>query len=218
MLKRGSFFLIKPVPFLFNTIHLLVYVVEGGILFKALRKEASLLWEIKKSWGMWFSGCLLSSLFCCSTLLINIMNVSVVVTFFCPTKGLLLVYKEGSTDDYVECVLKSALWWAAVLFSKKYLILTHCFASGSCKRFSIQGRDRYQAVVVPPMEASGGKFVATLAAYAIFIRCSLVPLWPFCTTRIALLQVALCCCCTLFTKDMREFGARTALEGDLGRP
>lgn len=59
---------------------------------------------------MWFSGCLLSSLFCCSKLLINIMNVSVVVTFFCPTKGLLLVYKEGSTDDYVECVLKSALW------------------------------------------------------------------------------------------------------------
>lgn len=157
-----------------------MYVVEGGILFKALRKEARLLWEIKEKtivlcfWGLWFSGCLLSSLSCFSKLLFNIMNVSVVVTSFCPTKGLLLlVYKEDSTDDYVECVLKSALWWAAVLFSQKDISYqTHCFASGSCKRFSIQGRDRYQAVVVPPMEASGGKFVATSAAYAIFIRCS----------------------------------------------
>ena len=39
---------------------------------------------------------------------------------------------------------------------------------------------------------------------------SVVPLWPFCT-RIALLL------CRMLL-DMREFGAQTALEGDLGRP
>ena len=99
MLKSGVLSIVKQVPFSTQFVCLCIDVVEGAIFFKAFRKDASLFGEISKYvfskqsfsvfWGMWFSRGLLSSLFAFQSSCLNIMNVSVVVTSFCPTKGLL---------------------------------------------------------------------------------------------------------------------------------